>query len=228
MGVTVKQFLGYPRADGTVGARNYVAIIPTVGCVNEVARKISMEVAGTRPILHHQGCGQLPPDLEQVGRVLIGLGTNPNVGAAVVVSLGCEGVPPQTVAEGIAATGRPVSVVSLMELGGYSRAVAAGVQSAAKMVAEIAGLSREPFGVERLIMGIKCGASDTTSGLASNPAIGVRFLTSEMQPGAWRWTRVTIPPSFLQWTPRLAVASIVRPRLALARGRSTPHLWSTT
>lgn len=166
-------FLGYQRADGTVGARNFVAVIPTVGCVNEVARKIAQAEDLARPVLHHQGCGQMPPDLEQVTRVLIGLGTNANVGAAVVVSLGCEGVSAARVADGIAASGRPARVVSLMELGGYSRAVAAGTEAVKALAREIGQLRREPFGLEYLTMGIKCGASDTTSGLASNPAVGV-------------------------------------------------------
>jgi altronate dehydratase large subunit len=169
----VRTFLGYRRANGGVGTRNYVAIIPTVGCVNEVARRIATEVKGAQALLHHQGCGQMPPDLEQVGRILIGLGTNPNVGAAVVVSLGCEGVPPQRVVEGIAASGRPVALVSLMEMGGYSRAVSEGIKAGSRLASELATMRREEASVAELIMGIKCGASDTTSGLASNPAVGV-------------------------------------------------------
>ena len=166
-------FRGYRRADGGVGTRNHLAIIPTVGCVNDVARKIAAEIPGARPLLHHQGCAQLPPDQEQVTRVLIGLGTNPNVGAALIVGLGCEGVAPDPVAQGIAASGRPVEVVSLQETGGYSKTVAAGIAIGRKFAAELATCQRTPADIAELTIGIKCGASDTTQGLAANPAVGV-------------------------------------------------------
>ncbi|MHB1416769.1 MAG: UxaA family hydrolase [Chloroflexota bacterium] len=165
-------FKGYLRTDGRVGVRNHLAVIPTVGCVNEVARKISSMVAGAQPLLHHQGCGQIPPDIERVARVLIGLGTNPNVGAALVVGLGCEGVQPSRVAEAIAATGKPVATVSLQEAGGFSRAVAKGLELAEHLAGSISSLQRTEAPLDQLTIGIKCGASDTTSGLAGNPAVG--------------------------------------------------------
>ena len=166
-------FWGYRRPDGRAGARNYLAIIPTVGCVNEVARRLADELPGARALLHHQGCGQLPPDLQQVRRVLIGLGTNPNVGAALVVSLGCEGVPAHEVAQAIAASGRPVATVCLQQIGGYSRTVAAGLEEGRRLAEGLAPLRRSKCGLDELTVGIKCGGSDTTSGLAANPAVGV-------------------------------------------------------
>ena len=107
------QLSGYLRTNGRMGARNHVAIIPTTGCANDFIHKIRQNVPGTVPILHHQGCAQLKPDLEQVTRTLIGLGINPNVAAVLVVSLGCESVSPQEVIDGIAASGKPVAHVSL-------------------------------------------------------------------------------------------------------------------
>jgi len=165
-------FWGYRRADGGAGVRNYLAVIPTVGCVNEVARKVASEIPGARALLHHQGCGQLPPDLDQVRRVLAGLGTNANVGAALVVGLGCEGVPAEGVADAIASSGRAVAVVSLQEVGGYSRAVAAGVETGQRLFAGIAAQERVRCGADELTIGIKCGSSDTTQGIAANPAVG--------------------------------------------------------
>ena len=85
------EFMGYVRPDGKVGARNYVAVIPSVTCANDVANAICHQVQGTITYLHHQGCCQMPPDLERVTDTLISLGMSPNVGAILIVSLGCEG-----------------------------------------------------------------------------------------------------------------------------------------
>ena len=85
------KFRGYIRNNGKAGARNYVAIIPSVVCANDVAQTIMAQTQNTVGYFHHQGCCQLPPDLDRVTDTLIGLGCSPNVGAALVVSLGCEG-----------------------------------------------------------------------------------------------------------------------------------------
>ena len=85
------KWYGYRRPDGSVGSRNLVAIIPAVTCANDVANAICREVQGTCTYMHHQGCCQLPPDLERVTETLISLGKSPNVGAILIVSLGCEG-----------------------------------------------------------------------------------------------------------------------------------------
>lgn len=164
---------GYSRTNGDMGARNHVAIIPTAGCVNDFIRKIEQNVPGTVPILHHQGCAQLKPDLEQVTQILIGLGINPNVTGVLVVSLGCESIVPQEVVDGIASSGKPVSLLSLQEEGGYTKALQKGIDVASKMCVEANTQERKPFSLEDLVLGIKCGASDTTSGLVANPVIGV-------------------------------------------------------
>ncbi|HPZ76444.1 MAG TPA: UxaA family hydrolase, partial [Thermosynergistes sp.] len=98
-------FLGYEREDGTVGTRNYVAVIPTVFCANEVVTDIAKGFTLCRPLLHNSGCGQLKPDLEMVTKTLIGLGLNPNVGATLLVGLGCESTDLQAVYEGIKSGG---------------------------------------------------------------------------------------------------------------------------
>ena len=85
------EFWGYRRENGKVGARNHVAVIPTVVCASEAAQAIANSVPGCIGFLHHQGCCQLPPDLERVTDTLIALGSSPNVGAVLIVSLGCEG-----------------------------------------------------------------------------------------------------------------------------------------
>ncbi len=168
----MEKFLAYRRPDGSFGTRNFLAIISAVGCINEVTRKISQQLPGSRPIMHHQGCAQLPPDLAHVTRVLGNLGNNPNVGAALVVGLGCEGVQPTEIVQTIAASGRPVEFVSLQEDGGWTKAIEAGVRYGGQMLSDLERAKREPVDWAELRIGIKCGASDTTQGLAANPAVG--------------------------------------------------------
>ena len=166
------EFMGYHRPDGRVGARNHVAIIPSVVCANDVAQAIVHQVQGTVGFFHHQGCCQLPPDLERVTDTLIGLGCSPNVGAALVVSLGCEGTDHQRLYETIRATGKPAAIIHIQELGGVSRGIQAGIDEARRLVRAISGEQRRPADMAHLVMAIKCGASDTTSGMASNCVIG--------------------------------------------------------
>ena len=166
------EFMGYVRPDGKVGARNYVAVIPSVTCANDVANAICHQVQGTITYLHHQGCCQLPSDLKRVTEVLIDLGLSANVGAALIVSLGCEGTDHQRVYETIKASGKPCEIIHIQELGGVSKAIQLGTDIARKLVIEISGLQRQPVDVSKIVMAIKCGASDTTSGMASNCVIG--------------------------------------------------------
>lgn len=167
-----QSFFGYERPDGRFGARNHVAVLPSVGCANEVARAISERVPGTTSLLHHQGCCQLAPDLDIVSRTLVGFGKNPNVASALIVSLGCEAVSAEGLASEIAKTGKRVESVVIQELGGLSQSVKKGTRLARDMVAECSRQSRYRTDVANLVVGLKCGASDTTSGLASNPAVG--------------------------------------------------------
>ena len=94
-------FLGYVRSNGSVGTRNYVGIIPTVGCANEVARAIAQSIPDAVPLMHHQGCCQLSPDIDLVTKTLVSIGKNPNFGAVLLVGLGCESVSIDNVLEGI-------------------------------------------------------------------------------------------------------------------------------
>ncbi|HRW24836.1 MAG TPA: UxaA family hydrolase [Spirochaetia bacterium] len=165
-------FQGYVRKDGKVGTRNYVAIIPSVVCSVEVVEAIVANTVMTQGIIHHQGCCQTPPDLERITDCLIKICENPNVGAALIVSLGCEGVDTNRLEAAARATGKPIERINIQELGGTSAAIAAGINAAQRLVMAISGLQRETVDMSRFVMGIKCGASDTTSGVASNPVIG--------------------------------------------------------
>ena len=165
-------FQGYRRQDGSVGSRNFVGIISTVSCANDVAWWISQEVKGSVPFVHGQGCAQTQPDLDQVTRTLISLGWNPNLAGVLIVSLGCESVLADQIAAGIADSGKPVEMVVIQKMGGAKTAVARGSSLAQAMVAKASKLRREEFADSELVLGVKCGASDTTSGLAANPAAG--------------------------------------------------------
>ena len=165
-------FMGYVRADGQVGCRNHVAVIPSVTCAGDVASAIVRQVTGTVGFFHHQGCCQLPPDLDRVTETLISLGCSPNVGAALIVSLGCEGTDTERLYEIIRATGKPVEIIRIQERGGVSAAIKAGIDAAQELVMEISGMQRQAVDFSRVTMSIKCGASDTTSGMASNCVIG--------------------------------------------------------
>jgi altronate dehydratase large subunit len=166
------KFKGYIRQNGKVGSRNLVAVIPSVVCANDVAQAIVHQVQGTIGYFHHQGCCQLPPDLKRVTDTLISLGSSPNVGAALVVSLGCEGTDHSRLVEEIALTGKPVAIIRIQELGGTSRAIQAGIDAAQALAIKISALQREETDISNVVMAIKCGASDATSGMASNCVIG--------------------------------------------------------
>ena len=166
------EFMGYKRPDGRYGSRNYVGVIPSVTCANDVAHAICREVQGTVTFQHHQGCCQMPPDLERVTDTLISLGQSPNLAAVLIVSLGCEGTDHERMVREIAATGKHVEIIHIQELGGVSKAIQAGTDIARRMVIEVSALQREAADVSNIVMSIKCGASDTTSGMASNCVIG--------------------------------------------------------
>ncbi len=167
------EFMGYRRTDGTVGTRNYVGILSAVVCVNEVVEAIASQVQGAVRFTHHQGCCQTPLDIGRVNRTLIGLGRNPNLHSVIVVSLGCESTDLAEVIEGIRAGGKRVEHLVVQEAGGAARTTAQGILLAQEMVREASLQQREAFPISNLVMGMKCGSSDTTSGLVPNPAIGV-------------------------------------------------------
>lgn len=166
------EFMGYRRPDGKVGSRNYVAVIPSVTCANDVAQAICHHVQGTITYLHHQGCCQMPPDLERVTDTLISLGLSPNVAAVLIVSLGCEGTDHERMYQEISASGKPVEIIHIQALGGVSKAIQQGTDIARRLAVKVSGIQREKVDVSNVIMAIKCGASDTTSGMASNCVIG--------------------------------------------------------
>ncbi|NYE03319.1 altronate dehydratase [Bacillus niacini] len=99
---------GYRRENGKIGIRNHLLILPTVICANQVCSRVQQQVPGSVAIPHQHGCSQVGADKERTHKVLVGMGKNPNVGAVLIVSLGCEVINAAKVKEEIESTGKPV------------------------------------------------------------------------------------------------------------------------
>lgn len=164
---------GYLRQNGEYGIRNYVLIISTVVCANEVVRKIANRVSGVKPLTHQHGCAQLAHDEEQTRRVLAGFGRNPNVGAVLVVGLGCESNPAQKLVDAINDTGKPVEYLVIQEVGGFKQTVNEGIKIVSRFKEELRQQQRVPMPLQAVRVALECGASDATSGISANPAIGL-------------------------------------------------------
>lgn len=165
-------FMGYERANGDIGIRNHLLIIPTVICSNQVCNRIMQLVPGTVAIPHQHGCSQIGADKERTFEVLSGTGKNPNVGGVIIISLGCEVVDPYALAEDIRKTGKLVEVFDIQSVGGSVKAIQHGTELAKKMMAELELQPKVPVPLSKLKVAVKCGGSDATSGLSSNPALG--------------------------------------------------------
>lgn len=166
-------FRGYPRPDGRVGVRNLVAVIPSVYCATTVARRIADQVGGAVALHHEVGCSQVGMDLDVTARTLKNLGRHPNVGAVLVVGLGCERLQAIELAEGIAPSGKPVEMITIQESGGSLKAIEGGSSLARKLVQEVSSQQREEFGMEHLAVATECGGTDAFSGILANPAVGI-------------------------------------------------------
>jgi altronate dehydratase large subunit len=165
-------FLGYRRTNGDVGIRNHLLIIPTVICANQVCTRINQLVPDTVAIPHQHGCSQIGADKQRTFDVLAGTGKNPNVGGVIVISLGCEVIDPEALAEEIRVTGKPVEVFDIQSVGGSVKAIQHGAELARRMRARLDEMEQSAIPFSELKIGVKCGGSDATSGLASNPALG--------------------------------------------------------
>jgi len=163
---------GYRRENGRVGIRNHVIVLPVDDISNAAAEGVSRLIKGTAALPHPYGRLQFGADLELTFRTLAGTGRNPNVAAAIVI--GIEPKWTQRIVDRIAETGKPVAGFSI-ERAGDLRTIEAAARQAMSFVQWAAELEREPFDLSELWISTKCGESDTTSGLASNPTVGRAF-----------------------------------------------------
>ena len=166
------EFDGFVRADGQVGVRNSVAIIPSVICANGVVEQIKQRVPECKAFFHKEGCSQIQDDARLTRRTLIGAGSNPNVAAALVIGLGCEEIGSDELAEEISGTGKPIQALKIQDLG-TSKAIRLGTKLARRLVKEVSHIKRKHADVDSFVLGVECGGSDWTSGLASNPVLGI-------------------------------------------------------
>jgi (2R)-sulfolactate sulfo-lyase subunit beta len=162
-------FKGYRRPDGRVGVRNYVAIISVDDISNTAVEGICKLISGTLPVTHPYGRLQFGRDLDLFFRTMIGTGANPNIASAIVI--GIEENWANKIAEGISKTGKPVEAFYIEGYGDL-RTIERASRVAMKLVQDASEIEREEVDISELVMSIKCGESDTTSGLAANPTVG--------------------------------------------------------
>ncbi len=162
-------FFGYRRENGRVGVRNHVVILPLDDLSNAACEAVANNIKGTLAIPHAYGRLQFGEDLDLHFRTMIGTGCNPNVAAVVVIGIepGWTG----RIVDGIKKTGKPVTGFSI-EQNGDIETIAAASRQAKDYVHWASERPREECDVSELWVSVKCGESDTTSGLASNPTVG--------------------------------------------------------
>jgi (2R)-sulfolactate sulfo-lyase subunit beta len=164
------ELYGYRRENGRVGVRNHVAILPVDDISNAAVEAVASHVNGTLPLPHAYGRLQYGADLDLHFRTMIGIGSNPNVAAVVVI--GIEDKWADRIAQGIAASGTPVETFSIEGKGDFET-VRQASWKAKEFVQSASELRREPVELGELLVSIKCGESDTTTGLGSCPTVGV-------------------------------------------------------
>ncbi|HEY6750362.1 MAG TPA: UxaA family hydrolase [Rubrobacteraceae bacterium] len=168
--VEQRELLGYRRENRRVGVRNHVVILPVDDISNAACEAVASHIKGTLALPHSYGRLQYGADLELHFRTMIGIGSNPNVAAAVVI--GIEENWTRKIADGIAETGKPVAAFSI-EGHGDLETVRRASWKAKESVQWASELERELVDIEDLTVSIKCGESDTTTGLGSCPTVGV-------------------------------------------------------
>ena len=177
--VAPETFMGFRRKDGRVAVRNEIWIIPTVGCVNDVAKKLAADsqdlvagsVEGLYAFTHPYGCSQTGADHAQTRKLLAALARHPNAGAVLVLSLGCENLQhDQFVAELGDYDPERIKFLTCQDV---EDEFAAGRALLEECAAYASQFKREPVPVSGLVIGMKCGGSDGLSGVTANPTVGV-------------------------------------------------------
>jgi (2R)-sulfolactate sulfo-lyase subunit beta len=165
----IPTFLGYRRENGRVGIRNHVIILPVDDISNAACEAVANNIKGTLALPHAYGRLQFGEDLELFFRTIIGTGANPNVAACIVI--GIEPGWTQRIVDGIARTGKPVEGFSI-ERHGDLQTIAAASRKAMEFLQAASELQREQCTLDELYISVKCGESDTTTGLGSCPTVG--------------------------------------------------------
>lgn len=182
-----RHFMGYHRADGSVGTRNYLGILTSVNCSGSVARFIAEasekqgwldqfeNVDGIVPIVHGTGCGMSGNDegYDTLFRTLQGYARNPNFGGILLLGLGCEVMQvPDLVGRGRMRADGNIRYMTIQQSGGTRKTIERGIEQLKEMAEAANKIARAPAGLEHLMIGMQCGGSDGYSGITANPALG--------------------------------------------------------
>ena len=166
-------FIGYRRPDGKAGIRNKVLILPTCVCSSETCRIVADQVEGAIYTSNQAGCSEVEQNLKICYDMYSGFAANPNIYGTVLIGLGCEGCTPDKMADAIREkTNKPLAVVVIQDEGGTVNAIIKAVKYAREFVQEASLVQKEEIPLSELFIGLECGGSDATSGLAANPVVG--------------------------------------------------------
>ena len=182
----VRTFQGYHRANGRVGTRNYVAVLTSVNCSASSAKMIADQfrgaaldafphVDGVIALTHQSGCGLVPGSdgANTLVRTLRGYAQHPNIGGLLVLGLGCEMVPVQSLVDGLDLPADTlVKTLTIQDTGGVRATVRVGVDLITEMLPVLDARRRAPAPISEIVLGLNCGGSDGYSGITANPALG--------------------------------------------------------
>lgn len=175
---TPDTFMGYRRNDGSVGIRNEIWIIPTVGCVNDIAKVLAAQnqdlvkgsVDGLYCFPHPFGCSQTGADHAQTRKLLTSLAKHPNAGGVLVLGLGCENLTREQFTEELGQFDKDrIRFLVCQEVSDEMEAGRAILETIANFASQF---RREPIPASELVIGMKCGGSDGLSGITANPVVG--------------------------------------------------------
>lgn len=164
-----RTFMGYVREDGTVGIRNEIWIVNTVGCVNKIAQKLA-EKTGARYFSHPFGCSQLGDDQSVTQLILKGMVNHPNAAGVLVLGLGCENNNID-VFKSVLGTYNEKRV-KFLNCQDFEDEIAEGIKLIDELKEYADGFKRESVNISKLRIGLKCGGSDGYSGISANPLVG--------------------------------------------------------
>ncbi|MBQ3133465.1 MAG: altronate dehydratase [Clostridia bacterium] len=179
-----RTFMGYERADGKVGIRNELWILPTVGCVSKTAELIAEKAnarysfslksgcSGVYAFPHPYGCSQLGEDHSNTQKLLLSLMQNPNAGAVLILGLGCENNRIETLQPLLEKIDYDTERVAFLECQGVEDEIEAAMAIIDRQMALLNADVRTPQPSSKLVFGMKCGGSDGFSGLTANPLVG--------------------------------------------------------
>lgn len=167
---------GYYRPDGSVGVRNHVLILPATRNVNYICHRIALAVPGVTTFYTTGEYGRTGSDRKRLARFLTGIARNPNVANVLLIGMphgyGYPEFQTDALAAEIARSGKRLEVLNVDRCGGLEGTVVQGIRLARELVREATAMRREAAPLSKLTIGMKCGDSDATSGLAGNPALG--------------------------------------------------------